>query len=297
MKVGVVLPIGGSDGPTGGMPTWPDLLAMARATEETGLDSGWIADHFFYRAPDGTEAGMHEAWTSLSAVAAITSRIELGPIVLCASFRNPGLTARMAATLDEISGGRLILGVGCGWHEPEYDALGLPFDHRVGRFEEWLEIVARLLAGERVTVEGAFHRANDAVLVPPPARHIPILIAAKRPRMLEITARRADAWNTAWYAWPDERLRTQLAALASALDAAGRDQGAVTRTVGLIVRDPDQPPVPEPEANAIDGSVDDLARALEAYRDLGVAHVQAILEPMSPRSVERLAEAVRLVRA
>jgi probable F420-dependent oxidoreductase len=296
MKVGVVLPIGGSDGPTGGMPTWPDILALARATEEAGLDSGWIADHFFYRPPDGPVSGTHEAWTALSAIAAVTSRIELGPIVLCASFRNPGLTAKMAVTLDQVSGGRLVLGVGCGWHEPEYSAFGLPFDHRVGRFEEWLEILLRLLAGERVTYEGRFHEAHDAVLAPPPDRQIPILVAAKQPRMLDITARVADAWNTAWFGWPDDRLRGRLADLDAALAAAGRDPGAVERTVGIIVRDPGQPAVPEPEPTAIDGSVDDLARALEAYRDLGIDHVQAILEPMTPRSAERLGKAARLLR-
>jgi probable F420-dependent oxidoreductase len=296
VKIGVVLPIGGSDGPTGGMPGWPDLLAMARASEETGLDSGWIADHFFYRAPDGTESGTHEAWTALSAIAAVTSRIELGPIVLCASFRNPGLTAKMAGTLDEVSRGRLVLGVGCGWHEAEYTSFGLPFDHRVGRFEEWLEIVRRLLAGERVTYSGRFHQADDAVLVPPPGRRIPILIAAKQPRMLDITARTADAWNTAWFGWPDDRLRGRLAGLDAAHERVGRDPAAVERTVGIVVRDPGQPAVPEPEATAIEGSVDDLARALEAYRDLGIAEVQAILEPMTPRSVERLGEATRLFR-
>jgi alkanesulfonate monooxygenase SsuD/methylene tetrahydromethanopterin reductase-like flavin-dependent oxidoreductase (luciferase family) len=294
MKVGVVLPIGGGDGPDGGMPSWPHLLAMARATEESGLDSGWIADHFLYRGPDGSEAGMQEAWTALSAVAAATSRIELGPIVLCASFRNPGLTAKMAATLDEISGGRLVLGVGCGWHEPEYDALGLPFEHRVGRFEEWLEIVVRLLRGERLSYEGTFHHAADAILLPAPARRIPILVAAKRPRMLELTARWADAWNTAWYGAPDDRLHEQLAALAAAEVAAGREVGSVERTVGLIVRDPDQP-VAEPDERGLAGSVDDLARTLDAYRDLGIATVQAILEPMTVRSVERLATAVRVV--
>lgn len=293
MKVGVVLPIGGNDGPTGGMPTWPDLLAMARATEDAGLDAGWIADHFLYRASDGTEHGMHDAWTALSAVAAATSRIELGPIVLCATFRNPALTAKMAATLDEVSGGRLVLGVGCGWHEPEYDAMGLPFDHRVGRFEEWLEIVARLLRGERLTFEGRFHRTSDAILVPAPGRRIPVLVAAKRTRMLEITARWADAWNTAWYALPDDRLRGLLAAMDAALASAERDPAEVRRTVGIIVRDGGQPHVPEPEEHAIEGSVDDVAQALDAYRALGIDQVQAILEPMTPRSVERLAEAVR----
>lgn len=297
MKVGVVLPVGGSDGPTGGLPSWRDTLAMARATEDSGLDSGWIADHFLYRAGgDAPDEGMHEVWTLLSALAAATSRIELGPIVLCASFRNPGLTAKMAVTLDEISGGRLILGVGCGWHQAEYDAFGLPFDHRVGRFAEWLEILARLLRREHVTFEGQFHHAADAVLVPPPGRHIPILIAAKQPRMHDLTARWADQWNTAWYGQPDDRLRDQMAALAAAEHAAGRDAGAVERTVGLIVRDPDQP-VAEPDERSLTGSIDEVARALGAFRELGVGHVQVILEPMTVRSVERLGEAARLLRS
>jgi len=296
MKVGVVLPIGGSDGPTGGMPTWPEILAMARATEDSGLDSGWIADHFVYRGPDGEEAGMHEAWTALSAVAAVTSRIELGPIVLCASFRNPGLAAKMAVTLDEVSAGRLVLGVGCGWHEPEYTAFGFPFDHRVGRFEEWLEIVHRLLAGERVTYHGRFHDVDDAVLLPAASRRIPILVAARQPRMLEIAARVGDAWNTCWFGAPDELVRQRLADFDAAHERVGRDPSTVERTVGIIIRDPEQPAPPETDARAIAGSVEDVAQALEGYRDLGVGHVQAILEPMTPRSVERLAAATRLLR-
>ena len=295
MKVGVVLPIGGGDGPDGGMPGWAELRTMAVATEDAGLDSGWIADHFFYRAPDGTESGTHEAWTALASVAAVTSRIELGPIVLCASFRNPALTAKMAVTLDDVAGGRFILGVGCGWHEPEYDAMGLPFDHRVSRFEEWMEILDPLLRGERVTFAGRYHQATDAVLVPAPARQIPILIAAKQPRMLELTARWADAWNTAWYGEPNDRLHEQLAALATAEAAAGREPGSIERTIGLIVRDPDQP-VAEPDERSLVGTVDEVARTLDAYRALGAGHLQVILEPMTPRSVERLAQAVRLMR-
>jgi alkanesulfonate monooxygenase SsuD/methylene tetrahydromethanopterin reductase-like flavin-dependent oxidoreductase (luciferase family) len=295
MKIGVVLPIGGGDGPDGGMPGWAELRSMARATEDAGLDSGWIADHFFYRAPDGVESGTNEAWTALAAVAAVTSRIELGPIVLCASFRNPGLTAKMAVTLDDVAGGRFVLGVGCGWHEPEYDAMGLPFDHRVSRFEEWIAVLVPLLRGERVSLDGRYHRATDAVLVPAPARRIPILVAAKQRRMLELTARWADAWNTAWYGEPNDRLHEQLAALAAAEAAAGREPGSIERTIGIIVRDPEQP-VAEPDERSLAGTVDDLARILDAYRALGAAHLQVILEPMTVRSVERLAQAVRLLR-
>ena len=138
MKIGVMLPLGAGDGPDGGMPRWKDVRAVAEAADQSGLDSVWLADHFLYRDPEGQVFGMHDSWTLLSAIAAVTTRVELGNMVLCASFRDPGLTAKMAATLDEVSGGRLTLGVGAGWHDPEYEAFGLPTDHRVARFTEWL---------------------------------------------------------------------------------------------------------------------------------------------------------------
>jgi probable F420-dependent oxidoreductase len=294
MKVGVTLPVGGNDGPDGGMPVWADVRAMAAAAEESGLDSVWLADHFFYRAPDGTTYGMHEAWTLLSAVAAVTNRVELGTMVLCASFRDPGLVAKMAAAIDEVSGGRLILGVGAGWHDPEYEAFGLPTDHRVGRFAEWLEIVARMVRGETVSFDGTYHQVREAVLEPPATRQIPILVAARRPRMLELTANWADSWNTAWFGTANEKVEQRLEDLRSALAAAGRPDDAVSRTVGITVRDPDQPPVGEPEPHAIDGTVADLAEAIKSYQSLGVDHLIAGLEPMTPQSVTRLAEAKKL---
>jgi probable F420-dependent oxidoreductase len=296
MQIGIMLPVGDTDGPAG-VPSFADVVAVARAAEDAGLDSAWLADHLFYRDADAKVWGLHEAWTVLAGVAAVTERIQLGTLVLCTSFRNPVLTAKMAATLDVVSRGRLILGLGCGWHEPEYDAMGLPFDHRVGRFEEALGIITGLLDGQTVTFHGQFSDADGAVLAPPPDRHIPILIAAKRERMLALTARHADLWNTAWYGLPDVRLATQLAAFDAALDASGRPRKAVMQTVGIDVRDPDQPPVPEPNPRAIAGTVDDLARAIEAYAGLGVGQLIVGLEPISVRSVERLAEARRLAGA
>jgi probable F420-dependent oxidoreductase len=296
MQIGIMLPVGDTDGPAG-VPSFADVVAVARAAEGAGLDSAWLADHLFYRDADAKVWGLHEAWTVLAGVAAVTDRIQLGTLVLCTSFRNPVLTAKMAATLDVVSRGRLILGLGCGWHEPEYDAMGLPFDHRVGRFEEALGIITGLLDGQTVTFHGQFSDVDGAVLAPPPDRHIPILIAAKRERMLALTARHADLWNTAWYGLPDERLATQLAAFDAALDAAARPREAVMKTVGIDVRDPDQAPVPEPNPRAIAGTVDDLARAIEAYAGLGVGQLIVGLEPISVRSVERLAEARRLAGA
>jgi probable F420-dependent oxidoreductase len=294
MKIGVMLPVGGNDGPTGGMPTWADIKAMAVAADEAGLDSVWLADHYFYKAPDDTIYGMHESWTLLSAVAAVTERVELGNMVLCSSFRDPGLTAKMAATLDLVSDGRLILGVGAGWHDPEYEAFGLPTDHRVGRFEEWLEIVARLLRHETVTFDGTYHRVKDLALEPPPGRQIPILVAARRPRMLDLTAKWADQWNTAWFGQVNDTVKSRLDEMKAAVAKADRPADAVALTVGITVTDPDQPAVAEPEANTLAGTVEDLAQSFKDYESLGVTHLIAATEPTTPRSVQRLAQAKTL---
>ncbi|MEV8377161.1 LLM class flavin-dependent oxidoreductase [Kribbella sp. NPDC056861] len=294
MKIGVMLPVGGTDGPTGEMPTWADTKAIAVAADESGLDSVWLADHFFYKAPDGVIHGMHESWTLLTAVAAVTKRVEVGNMVLCASFRDPGLTAKMAATLDMVSGGRLILGVGAGWHDPEYEAFGLPTDHRVGRFEEWLEIVARLLRKETVSFAGKYHQAQDVALVPAPERRIPLLVASFRPRMLELTAKWADQWNTAWFGLPNDKLKERLAGIRGALAAADRPAESLELTVGITVTDRDQPAVAEPDASAIVGTVEELAEAFKEYEALGVTHLIVGTEPPTVRSAERLAEAKRL---
>ncbi|MFK4083669.1 LLM class flavin-dependent oxidoreductase [Kribbella sp. NPDC020789] len=290
MKIGVMLPVGGSDGPTGEMPRWTDVRDVAQATEASGLDSVWLADHFHYQAPDGVVHGMHESWTLLSAVAAVTERVELGNMVLCSTFREPGLTAKMAATLDEVSGGRLILGVGAGWHDPEYEAFGLPTDHRFGRFTEWLEIVARLVRGETVSFDGTYYKTVEASLTPAPARRIPVLVAGARPKMLRLTAEWADAWNTAWYGAPGEKLDERLEAFRTATGEAGK---AVAVTVGIVVRDPDQP-VSDGDSTAFAGTVEELAEVFAAYEKLGAEHLIVALEPNTTRSVERLAEAKQL---
>ena len=183
MKIGLVLPMAEADGPGAG--TWPRIRDLALLAEAGGIDSLWVYDHLVFRMAGETEDGIHEAWTLLSALAAVTERAELGTIVLGTGFRPPALTAKMAATLDEIANGRLILGLGTGWHEPEYRAFGYPFDHRAGRFEEALEIIVPLLRGERVTLKGRWHDVEDAVLIPAPPRparmpgRMPILVAAK----------------------------------------------------------------------------------------------------------------------
>jgi alkanesulfonate monooxygenase SsuD/methylene tetrahydromethanopterin reductase-like flavin-dependent oxidoreductase (luciferase family) len=272
-----MLPLSTSDGP-GRPPTWAEMRATAAHAEAAGLDSVWIYDHFL-SGPGSPPEGIHEAWTVMSALAATTPRVELGQLVMCVSFRNPALLAKMAATADAISGGRLTLGLGAGWYDLEYAALGLPTGHRVARFDEAMQIITPLLRGERVTVTGRYHGADDAVLLPPPGRRVPILVAATRPRMLALTARFADAWNTAWYGDPDERLTAQLTAMAAACDAAGRDPATLRRTVGM-------------DCELTDAG--ELARRLDAYDRLGLDDVIVGFEPITLDKLDQLARAIMI---
>lgn len=290
MKIGVGLPIDESGGVVA---PWTEIRDFARAADGSGMDSVWVYDHFFYDPEDGSPIqGTHEAWTILTAVAAVTERVELGALVLCSSYREPGLVAKMAAALDEVSGGRLILGLGAGWHDPEYDAFGYPKDHRVDRFEEALQIICPLLDGKHVTFEGAHYTARDAFLTPAPSRRIPILIACEKPRMLGLTARSAQSWNTAWYGAPDERLREMFAAMDAAMVAEGRDPAEMAKTVAITVRDPAA--ASSGEEPSLAGSVEDLARAFDEYDALGTEHLICGLEPVSEASLERLREAMDL---
>jgi alkanesulfonate monooxygenase SsuD/methylene tetrahydromethanopterin reductase-like flavin-dependent oxidoreductase (luciferase family) len=177
---------------------WPEVVAMARAAEECGFDSIWLGDHLLYRGDGRPERGPWEAWTMLSALAASTTRVKLGPLVACAAFHPPGLIAKMAATIGDVSGGRFVLGLGAGWNSAEFQAFGLPEERRVSRFEESFAIVRGLLAGERVTVDGRYWQARDAVLLPTPEARVPLMIGSNGPRMLSIALPHVSAWNT-WY--------------------------------------------------------------------------------------------------
>jgi probable F420-dependent oxidoreductase len=295
MKIGVLLPLNDLDGPDGSR--WPTIRNLAITAEQGGLDSVWAYDHLLFRMPGEEEGGPHEPLAILAAVAAVTKRVELGTIVLGTGFRSPGITAKTAVAIDEIADGRLILGLGAGWHEPEYAAFGYPFDHRVGRFEEFLAVMLPLLRGERVTFHGRWHDAEDAVLLPRPPRPTrlaggtPMLIAAKGERMLRLTARHADSWNAAWFGEPSERFHQRRAELVAACEAEGRDPETLEVTAGLVI-DAEAPaegrPIP---ANALPPDVDHVAQALDAWRDLGVGHVQVDLRPNGARLSELLAAA------
>jgi alkanesulfonate monooxygenase SsuD/methylene tetrahydromethanopterin reductase-like flavin-dependent oxidoreductase (luciferase family) len=204
------------------------------------------------------------------------------------SFRRPALLAKMAVSADLVSGGRLVLGVGAGWYDREYLAFGYPLDHRVGRLDEALQVVCPLLDGETVPFDGRWEHVHGAALLPPPERRIPVLVAGTGPRMLRLTARYGDAWNTAWYGHPGARVRAQLADFDAALEAERRERSAVRRTVGVIVREGAR----RGEDDAVGSDPREIADALDAYEALCVDDVIALPEPMERRLLDRLGEAI-----
>ena len=296
MRFGVVLPIADEDDGTG-VQSYASIREIALAIEAAGLDSAWVFDHLLFRG-DGETSGIHECWTILAAIAEATTRVELGTIVLCTAFRNAALQAKMAATLDEVSGGRLIFGIGAGWHDPEFEAFGYPTDHKVGRFEEALAVITGLVRKGRADLDGRYVTARDAVLLPPARPDLPILIAAKGPRMLELTARHADAWNLAWFGYPDERLARVRGELVEACERVGRDPATLTITVGVSVRYP-QPKstAAAPTGPGLSGTPDEVAAGLRAHAEAGAQHLIASLEPCTPATVAEFAQAVELARA
>ena len=283
MKVGMSLPHTTQAGTSGG--SWAEIGPLARMAEDGGADSLWVADHFLYR-DEKVEIGLHEAFTILTAVAAITKRVEIGPLVAATSFRTPGMLAKVAASLQSVADGRFILGLGCGWHEAEYKAFGYPFDHRVSRFEEIVAAVRQLLHGERVTVKGRWIELDDAVMTPLPEQRVPILIASDGPRMLEITARYADAWEAAWFAGPDDGFREKRAALLEACERVGRSNRIeIFAGVDTTDEQDDDPHLP------LDASA--IAEALAAWAEEGVDHVQVRCYPGTQATFEVALEAIR----
>ncbi len=294
MKIGIVLETaeGGLQGKT---PTFREMQEMAQTAERAGLDSLWLCDHLLNRFPGQEEVGIWEVFTLLSALAAATTRITLGTLVVCTSFRPPALVAKMADTIDEISGGRLILGLGAGWHQPEYEAFGYPFDHLAGRFEEAIQVITPLLREGQVDFQGQYYQVHQCVLCPRgPSRHgPPILIAGRRPRMLHLTARYADAWNTAWHVDP-RVVKERYEEFKKACTAVGRDVAAVELTVGTTVRP--LPPDEDTDATeAISGSPEAIARHLQSFAEEEVTHLIVALEPPGSESIEQFGRIVELL--
>ena len=271
---------------------WTDLAGMARLAEDIGLDSVWVGDHYLYRDEAGAR-GPWEAWTQLAAIAAITSRVEIGPLVAATSFHQPAVLAKMAATVDEISGGRLILGLGAGWNEVEYAAFGFPFDHRISRFEEAFTIVRTLLQDGHIDFDGRYYQLRDCELLPrgPRPGGPPLLIGSSGPRMLRITMPHAQQWN-AWYLTYGNSaggLALQRELVDAACRDVGRDPAEIERTVAAFVRLPGAERQRADETLVIEGAPEQIAAVLRDFAAEGIGHVQLVIDPVTPAGLESLA--------
>jgi alkanesulfonate monooxygenase SsuD/methylene tetrahydromethanopterin reductase-like flavin-dependent oxidoreductase (luciferase family) len=275
---------------------WPELRAMALRAEACGFDSVWYGDHLLYRLPGIGARGPWEAWTVLAALAAVTSRVRIGPLVACTGFHNPAMLAKKAATVDEISAGRLVLGLGAGWNETEHAAFGFPFDRRIARFEEAFTIISRLLRDGAIDFAGEFYTARDCELAPRgrPGGP-PLMVGSSGPRMLRITLPHVDAWN----AWFDDfgNVPAGVLPLRDRVDAAcrevGRDPATVERTVAVAVRMPGGKGRVQGGAAAptppISGTAEEMAAAIRGFAAAGIAEVQCVLDPISEDSIEAFA--------
>ena len=277
---------------------WPELLDMTRAVEDVGFDSVWVGEHLLYRWPDRPARGPWEAWTLLAAIAAVTSRIELGPLVACTNFHNPALLAKQAATIDEISGGRFVLGLGAGWNETEFRAYGFPFDHRVDRFEEAFIIIRTLLREGAIDFDGRWYQARDCELLPrgPRPSGLPLMIGSIGPRMLRVTMPHVDSWNC-WFRDVGNRpegVPPVRALVDDACREVGRDPRDVERTVAVLVRLPGgtgrlQGDAGQAAIPPVEGDPETIAETLRGFAREGIAHVQLVLDPITRDSVEALA--------
>jgi probable F420-dependent oxidoreductase len=290
MKVGVQLP------EVEYRPSWHQLKEMAETAEAVGLDSIWLGDHLLYDLPEGRE-GPWECWSMLAALAAVTDRVELGPLVAALPFHNPAVLAKKAAAVDEISGGRLVLGVGAGWNRFEFDAFGLPFERRVDRFSEAFTIVRTLLAEGRIDFSGEFYTLRDCELLPRPARlhGPPLLVGSSRPRMLSLTLPHVQAWN-AWYRHFDNdpgQVKPLIDRIDSACREVGRDPAEVEKTVAIYLGFPDRVGR-RSGGEALSGSDRQLAAHLQTLAEAGIGHVQVVLDPIEPRTIEALGRVVDL---
>jgi alkanesulfonate monooxygenase SsuD/methylene tetrahydromethanopterin reductase-like flavin-dependent oxidoreductase (luciferase family) len=291
LKVGIQLPEVERD------VRWPELLDMIRAIEDLGFDSIWLGEHLLYRWPDREPRGPWEAWTLMAAIAAATSRVAFGPLVACTNFHNPALLAKQATTIDEISGGRLILGLGAGWNETEFRAYGFPYDHRVDRFEEAFTIIRTLLREGAIDFAGRWYQVRDCELLPRGSRPggPPLMIGSNGPRMLRATVPYVDSWNS-WYVEIGNR-PAGIPALRDRVDEAcrdvGRDPADLERTVAVMVRlaggagrlqgnDAEDPAPP------IEGNPVEIAEILRGFATEGISHVQLVVDPITQESIRAL---------
>jgi alkanesulfonate monooxygenase SsuD/methylene tetrahydromethanopterin reductase-like flavin-dependent oxidoreductase (luciferase family) len=274
---------------------WPEYLDLARRAEAAGYDSVWVGDHLIYDLPDGSTRGPYEAWTTLAAIAAVTERVEIGPLVASTGFHAPAMLAKYAATVDAISEGRLIVGLGAGWNRREFDAFGLPYDRRVSRFEEALAIIVPLLREGRTTFHGQFYDLDDCVLDPRPVRQggPPIMLGSNSPRMLSIGLPVVDSWNVWWSVYDNSVERfAELKAEVDAVMPAGRQ---VEATAAVLVTLPGGRG--RLMGETYDASVSrvtpaDLCDRVRGMADAGATHLQLVLDPITAEAIDTVGAAL-----
>jgi len=271
----------------------PEYLDLAREAEEAGFDSIWVGDHLVYDLPDGSTRGPHEAWTTMAAIAAVTERVEIGPLVASTAFHAPAMLAKLAATVDAISQGRLILGLGAGWNRREFDAFGFPYDRRVSRFAEALAIIEKLLREGRTTFHGEFYDVDDCVLDPPPVRSggPPIMLGSNSPRMLGIGLPVVDAWNVWWSVYDNSVDR--FAEIKQEVDAATPDGRQVDATAVVLVTLPGgqgrvMGEVYDAEVATV--TPDDLGDHVTSMAKAGATHLQLVLDPITTDSIDTVGQ-------
>jgi alkanesulfonate monooxygenase SsuD/methylene tetrahydromethanopterin reductase-like flavin-dependent oxidoreductase (luciferase family) len=278
--------------------TFPELIEMARTAESVGFDSLWLGDHLLYRLDVG-DRGPWEVWTSLAAIAAATSTIRLGPLVASTSFHAPAMLAKMATTVDAISGGRLILGLGAGWNQREYDAFGFAYDHRVSRFAEAFTIIRTLLREGSIDFHGDYYDTDHCILHPRASEAgPPLMVGSIGPRMLDVTLPHVDAWNMWWsqYGNSVEGFRREKERIDPLIVAAGRRVDDVEATAAVLVKlaggtgrqmgDYDDYNTVRP----LTGTADELADQLREFEAAGATHVQLVVDPITRDSIEWLAD-------
>lgn len=296
MKIGIQLPEVERDVP------WTELKDIALTAEDCGFDSIWVGDHLLFRDDETGTRGPWEAWSSLAALAEATEKVQLGPLVASTSFHSPAMIAKMASTVDEISGGRLVLGLGAGWNQAEYDAYGFAYDNRVSRFEEAFTIIRTLIREGSIDHEGEYYTLRDMELLPEARPDMELMVGSNGPRMLRITAAHVDMWNT-WHVWfgnVASGLEPLVGQLEMVCEQVGRDPESIKKTAAVYVQlargeGRIAGSTTRPEALPIQGSPSEMAEALSSFADVGMDHLQLVLDPIDPAAVEEVAEVVSVM--
>ncbi len=268
---------------------WPEYLDLARRAEAVGFDSVWVGDHLLYDLPDGSTRGPHEAWTTLAGIAAVTERVELGPLVASTAFHAPAMLAKQAATVDAISGGRLIVALGAGWNRREFEAFGFPYDRRVSRFEEALAIIVPLLREGRVSFHGEFYDVEDCVLDPLPVRPggPPVMLGSNSPRMLGIGLPVVDSWNVWWSIYDNSVERfAEVKAGVDAVVPAGREVEATAAVLVTLPSGSGRVMGESYDAPVTTVTPDDLGDHVRGLAAAGATHLQLVLDPITAESIE-----------